>query len=288
MPTNTNTTTNNDHRPALPTFNNTAHPLIAMVHARALPSAPRHSMPLPDILDTAVAEAKALADAGFDALILENMHDTPYLHADQLPPITVACMTRLAHAIRAALDAKGHRIPLGIQVLSGGNRHALAIAHACGLDFIRCENFAYAHVADEGLMPSAEAPTLLRERKNLNADNIRIFTDIKKKHASHAITADLTTADAAAGAHFFGSDALIVTGTSTAKPTDPADLKAARDAAPLPVLVGSGVTPDQLPTLFAHADALIVGSHIKQQGHWQSPLDPARINDLIKARGSLA
>ena len=50
----------------------------------------------------------------------------------------------------------------------------------------------------------------------------------------------------------------------------------------LPVWVGSGVEPDQLETLFAHADALIVGSYIKQHGRWDEAVDPARCAVLVK------
>lgn len=262
-----------------------------MVHARALPSSPRSSLPIAEIERLAVEEARRLAGAGFDALILENMHDTPYLHGDRLPPITVATMTRLALAVRDAVT-----VPLGIQILSGGNRHALAVAHAAGLGFIRCENFAYAHVADEGLLTEAEAPALLRDRAaigvsggvSVGASGVRVFADIKKKHASHALTADLSLADAARGCDFFGADGLIVTGPSTAMPADPADLAEAKNATALPVLVGSGVTPDTLPALFEHADACIVGSFLKVDGLWSNELDPARLKAITDARDAIA
>lgn len=50
-----------------------------------------------------------------------------------------------------------------------------------GLDFIRAEGFVFSHVADEGLL-NACAGDLLRYRKLIGADHVRIFTDIKKKH----------------------------------------------------------------------------------------------------------
>ena len=50
-----------------------------------------------------------------------------------------------------------------------------------GLDYIRAEGFVFSHVADEGLMNACAGP-LLRYRKQIGADNIQIFTDIKKKH----------------------------------------------------------------------------------------------------------
>ena len=49
------------------------------------------------------------------------------------------------------------------------------------LQFIRAEGFVFAHVADEGLM-NACAGELMRYRKQIEAENVLVFTDIKKKH----------------------------------------------------------------------------------------------------------
>lgn len=256
--------------------------LIGMVHAQALPASPRGHLPVADIATQAAAEARILADAGFDALIVENMHDRPYIHGCHGPE-TTAAMTRIGLAVREAIDRAGRDIPLGVQILSGGNREALAVAHAIGARFIRAENFVFAHVADEGLLAEAEAGPLLRYRKQIGAEEILILADLKKKHASHAITADVPLADAAEAAEFFGADGLIVTGTSTGKPTRPEDVAEVRRATALPVLVGSGATPDSIPALFEHADALIVGSWYKHDGHWSNAPDPDRCRQLIEA-----
>ena len=98
-------------------------------------------------------------------------------------------MTAVGLAVRQAST-----LPLGVQILAAANREALAVAQACGAAFVRVENFAYAHVADEGLMPTAEAGPLLRYRRQIGADSIQIIADVKKKHSSHAITADVPLA----------------------------------------------------------------------------------------------
>lgn len=245
--------------------------LIGMVHLGASPGTPFATEHPDAIVARAVEEAGELERAGFDGIILENMHDAPYVHGQDLGPEVVAVMARTLAGVRAAV-----RTPIGVQILSGGNRHALACAHACGGSFIRCENFVFSHVADEGLLAEAEAGGLLRYRRSIGAESIRVYCDIKKKHASHAITADLSLADIAEGAAFFGADGLIVTGSSTGKPTAPDDVRAVRDACDLPVLVGSGVTPESAASLYRHADALIVGSWIKREGSWKNPVDPER------------
>lgn len=262
-----------------------------MVHVGALPGTPGSKEPVDRLVDQAAAEARVLREAGFDGLIVENMHDAPFVHGAHGPE-TVAVMTRVALAVRAAAPG----LLLGVQVLSGGNREALAVALAAGASFIRCENFVYSHVADEGLLERAEAGPLLRYRRAIGADGsgwrgdggkggsrIAVVCDLKKKHASHAITADVSLTEAAEAAEFFGADGVIVTGTATGKPTRVEDVAEVRAATGLPVFVGSGVTPETVGELFRYADALIVGSALKHGGRWSNPVDPARCRRLVAA-----
>lgn len=255
--------------------------LIGMVHVGALPGTPFACRSIEQIEQQAVAEARQIEDAGFDAIIVENMHDAPYVHGDKLGPEIVAAMTRLTGAVRNSVQ-----IPVGLQILSGGNRHAIAVAHINQLPFIRCENFVFAHIADEGLLAEAEAGGLLRYRKSIGAELVKVFCDIKKKHASHAITSDVDIAECAHAGEFFGADGFVVTGISTGKAASLDDVKAVRRATKLPVIVGSGVTPGFAGSLCEYADALIVGSYIKQDGYWKNPVDPERLRAIVSAIGA--
>lgn len=253
--------------------------IIGMVHVGPLPGTPFHDGETIELfVARAIDDAKALARAGFDAIIVENMHDRPYVHGDRLGPETTAHMTRLVHEVVNAAD-----LPIGVQILSGGNRHALAVAQATSSQFIRCENFVFSHVADEGLLAEAEAGPLLRYRKSIGAENIPVFCDIKKKHASQALTADLSIGQFAEGAAFFGADGLIITGSSTGHPTSLGDVQEAAKASGLPVFVGSGVNPDDAAGLLTAASGLIVGSFVKRDGLWTNSVDPERAAALVKA-----
>ena len=109
-----------------------------------------------------------------------------------------------------------------------------------------------------------------------------MFADIKKKHSAHAITADVDIAETARAAEFFHADGVIVSGASTGRPTDPDDVREASRAVGIPTLVGSGVTPENIGALSA-ADALIVGSSVKEDGVWSNRLDEARVRTVARA-----
>lgn len=253
--------------------------LIGMVHVGALPGTPRARLSLPQLAKEAALEASTLVKAGFGAILLENMHDAPYMEGGHGPEIT-AGMTAAALAVR---EAVGDDVVMGIQVLARGEREALAVALAANCQFIRCENFVFSHVADEGLMVTASAGPLLRYRRQIGAEKVKIMCDLKKKHASHAITADVSLEDAIHATEFFGGDGIIVTGTATGKPVRIEDVRAAREASSLPVWVGSGVTPELIPTLAPLVDGLIVGSYLKKGGHWTGALDTKRCEQVVKA-----
>lgn len=249
--------------------------LIGMIHVRGLPGTPAGRESVDTIAAAAVAEAQAYAAAGFHAVMLENMHDRPYLKRAVGPEI-VAALTAVGCEVRRAV-----RLPLGVQVLAGANREALAVAHACGGRFVRVEGFAFAHVADEGLIES-DAGALLRYRKAIGAEAVRVFADVKKKHSAHAITADVDLAETARAAEFFLADAVVVTGQATGRPADPAEVAEVSRAVAIPVLVGSGITASNLSD-YAAADAYIVGSSLKRGGRWSAPLDRGRLRALVRA-----
>jgi hypothetical protein len=253
--------------------------LIGMVHVGALPGTPAAHHSVEKLAQLAVAEARSYRDAGFTAVMAENMHDRPYLRSGVGPEVTAA-MAVIAREIRRETG-----LPLGVQVLAGANREALAVAHACGAEFVRVEGFVFAHVADEGVI-QASAGELLRFRRSIGAERVRVFADIKKKHASHALTADVSLAGTARAAEFFLADGVVVTGGATGEPASPADLKEASAAVRLPVLVGSGLTPANLAD-YAAADGFIVGSSLKRGGSWAEPLDADAVRAMRAAFAAL-
>jgi membrane complex biogenesis BtpA family protein len=264
--------------PLISTLFGVPRSLVGMLHVGPLAGSPLHrrtALDLDDQIDDAVSQAEIYRAAGFHGLVLENMFDRPYLKG-RVGPETVAALAVIGREVRRAVP-----LPLGIQVLAAANEEALAVALACGACFVRVEGYVFAHVADEGIVEAVAGP-LLRYRAAIAADHIRVFADIKKKHASHALTADLDIAETARAAEFALADGVIVTGAATGRPADPAEVEAVAAAVGIPTLVGSGITADNVAA-FAAADGLIVGSSVKQRGDWRMPLDPDAARRLADA-----
>jgi uncharacterized protein len=264
-----------EHSQIVPQLFGVPRALIGMIHVRALPGTPVASEPLARIVEIAVAEARIYRDAGYDAVMIENMHDRPYQKGAVGPEI-VAAMTAVGREVRREVN-----LPLGVQVLAGANREALAVAQASGASFVRVEGFVFAHVADEGVIESSAAE-LLRYRRAIGAEAIRVFADIKKKHSAHAITADVSLVETAEAAEFFLADGVIVSGAATGKPASPAEVLAVTQAVGIPVFVGSGAAPDNVAS-YATADGVIVGTFVKSEGLWQNPIDKERAVAMVRA-----
>jgi membrane complex biogenesis BtpA family protein len=249
-------------------------PIIGVIHVAALPGAPTNTLPVSEIVAQAIREAAIYRDCGVDGVIIENMHDTPYLRGSVGPEI-VAAMAVIGAAVKTE-----SRLPTGIQILAGANIEAMAVAHAADLDFIRAEAYAFAHVADEGLIQSSAA-ALLRYRKMIGADRVRVWADVKKKHSSHSITADVSLGATAEAVEFMRADAVIVTGSVTGEAPKIADVEEAKAHCRAPVLLGSGIDADNVADFYQAADGFIIGSYFKVDGRWANPVDAERVRRLI-------
>lgn len=272
-----------DSRKLTQSLFNVPRALIGMLHLGALPGSPGWrggaEGGLDGVMNRAIEEAKVYRDAGFHVLAIENMHDRPYLKG-AVGPETVAAMAAVGREVRRAVS-----LPLGVQVLAGANCEALAVALACGASFVRVEGYVFAHVADEGIIES-DAGVLLRYREQIGAGHIKVFADIKKKHSAHAITADVNLAETAQAAEFALADGVIVTGTSTGRETDAKEVQAVAAAVGIPTFVGSGVTPANIGQ-YLQADGFIIGSSVKRDGHWASPIDSSRVQAVATAFAAL-
>ncbi len=256
--------------------------VIGMVHLLPLPGVPGYRG-MQALVDAARADAEALLNGGVDALLIENMHDFPCLRERDMGPEIAGAMTRAAVEVRGEA---GKDVPIGVQVLFAANRTAFAVAAAAGLDFVRAEGWSYGHLSDKGWV-EASAGSVVRYRKQIEAEEVLVLADVKKKHASHAATSDLGIAEIAENLAYQKADAVVVTGSTTGEPPSQADLEAVRDASKTPIVIGSGLTAANVARYVGHCEAMIVGSWLKEDGDWRRPVDIERVRLFIGAVESL-
>jgi len=248
-------------------------PVIGMLHAPALPGAPGFEGDWAGVRTRVLADAEALAEGGVDGFLLENFGDAPY-YPRRVPPHPVAFLTVPGPALKPLL-AK----PPRINVLRNDARSALAIATAIGAEFVRVNVFMGARVTDQGVIEGV-AHLLLRDRRMLGS-SVRIFADVAVKHSAPLAPRDLAE-EVLEAIERGRADAVILSGTMTGRETSLEHIRAAKAAArETPVLVGSGVTAENVAHLLREADGVIVGTFFKQDGLVHRPVDRARVKAFM-------
>ncbi len=257
-------------------------PIIGTVHVAPLPGAPAYDgSSLRDIAEKALVDARAYVEGGVDVLLIENAGDVPYRRPELVGPETVAGLTAVGVHIREALPD----VPMGVIVVAHAVLQSIAIAKAVGGTFIRANQWVNAYIANEGYIEGSAAEAL-RFRAQIGATDVRILADVHVKHGSHAIVGDLPISQMTHDAETFGADVLIATGQHTGDPTRIEEVEAIKERAARPVLVGSGLDAENADQLLKVADGAIVGSAMKRDGVWWEPVDPARVEAIMRAVGS--
>ena len=250
--------------------------LVGMIHLLPLPGSPRYASSLEAVIERAVADAKALADGGMDGCLVENSGDVPFA-AGPVGPETVAAMTAAIAEIRRTV-----KIPCGVNVLKNDPRAALAIAHATGASFVRITVHAGVVVTGQGII-QGDASGTLRYRRAIGAERVALWVDFLTKHGAPLTPVD-PVQEAKDLVHRELADALVVSGKGTGEAADLELLKTVRKAVPdTPLFVGSGATPETIRTLFEIADGAIIGTAIKRDGKLANPIEPARVERLVRA-----
>jgi membrane complex biogenesis BtpA family protein len=252
-------------------------PIIGMVHLWPLPGAPGYaSYDMDTVLGHARRDAEALIEGGVDGLIVENMWDLPYYVGTDVQLESVTAQAVVARAIVEMVD-----VPVGVNVIHNGWQAELAIAVAAGLDFIRVCILTGARLWDTGDLDHGCAADLLRRRKELGAEHLKLFADVDKKHSIPFPGLDLETH--IEWTEFYRADALIISGRMTGDAPPLEKVRKARELATRPILMGSGTTAGNIADFLQYADGAIVGSSLKMEGIAQNPVDVERVRRYMAA-----
>jgi uncharacterized protein len=249
--------------------------LIGVVHLAPLPGSPRWDGKLEPVVKKAVGDARAYEVGGAHALILENFGDVPFTKS-VVGPETVAAMAAIGCAVRAVV-----RSPIGFNVLRNDARAALALCAACGGGFIRVNVHTGAMLTDQGII-EGNAYETLRYRKTI-CPSVAVFADVQVKHA--VPLGDCRIENSASDTLERGlAEALILSGTGTGVAADLVDVRKVREAChDARLLLGSGVTAQNVAEFLPFVDGCIVGSSLKRGGRVANPVDPKRVAALARA-----
>jgi membrane complex biogenesis BtpA family protein len=247
---------------------------IGMVHTLPLPGSYRGVYSMDEIIRCAVKDARALEDAGFDAVIVENLNDGPY-EDGAMDTRKIAALSRVCSKVRDAIS-----LPIGIDSC-GDQLAGFGIGCVNGVTFIRLSYMVDLRVGAKGIvMPNAGNAVMLRRR--LGAEDIRILADIQVKH-TYPVFKDIGLEESAGWAMANMADALIVTGSETGKAASLEDLKRVKRIAKVPVIAGSGVDQSNVGLQYAVCDGSIVGTSLKATRNVADPIDAGLAQAFMKA-----
>lgn len=264
--------------------------VIGVIHLPRLPSiCYKCETDIEEIIHYAFNDAKILEEQGYDGVIIENFGDYPYKKRIE-DPLTISTLSVISRSL-----VLGTKLKIGINVLRNSGREAYSIAIASGAKFVRINSLIQTIVTDSGII-EPEAP-FLRE-VIVNYPGIEIYADFLVKHAGDlysmsllgkrlfvkSLNMNIVLKDMLNDLVVRGkANKIVVTGTRTSEPPDIRYVKLIKKLSPVPVMIGSGVSLENLKIFLDEVDGFIVGSSIKKDGKAGNPIDPERSAIFIKS-----
>jgi membrane complex biogenesis BtpA family protein len=249
-------------------------PVIAMAHIPALPGTPRYdpALGVEGSLEAVRRDVRSLLAGGVDAILFCNEDDRPYSFHAGLE--AAAVMTRIVTELRP-MDR-----PFGVDFLWDA-KAPLAVCKATGGSFIR-EVVTGVYESDMGLW-APDAAELYRYRRQIDAEQVRVFANITPEFASPLGTRDIVQRARSAVVSTL-VDALLIAGPMAGAEPDLSTVQQAKEAVgdQVPVLLNTGARKENIHSYLGTADGVIVGSSLKVDGKTWNPVDPQRVKAFME------
>jgi membrane complex biogenesis BtpA family protein len=248
-------------------------PIIGMAHVPALPGTPRYDSAggMDRMIETVQEDLKFLVEGGVDAIMFCNEDDRPYTFKAGIEQI--AAMTRVVTELRPT------QLPIGIDFL-WDPKAAIAIAHAVGASFVR-EVLTGTYESDMGLW-SPNAGEVLRFRRNIGADNVRVFYNVSPEFASSMGNRPVVKCAQSAVISCL-ADAILVSGSMAGEEPDVATCKEVKQALKeVPVFLNTGAKYENIVQYLKVVDGAIVGTSFKHGGSTWNRVDPERVKNFMR------
>jgi membrane complex biogenesis BtpA family protein len=248
-------------------------PIVALLHLQALPGDPGYGGDPAALVSRAWNDLRALQEGGVDGILFANEFSTPFqLQADA---VTIGAMAYIAGTLRQEI-----KVPFGINVCLNPLA-SLDLAVATGAAFIR-STFTGAYTGEMGFY-SHDAAAIMRRRKYLDADGIRLLFKVNPEGDSWLVDRDIRAVTRSIIA-LCGPDGLCVSGNSAGSETSTDLLAAVKSVAgQVPVFCNTGFTLETAAEKLAIADAACVGTAFKTSGGAEGTVDVGRVAAIMNA-----
>jgi len=247
-------------------------PLIGVVHLPPLNTERRRGDDIDHLIEYAVSEAVKLEESGFDAIIVENFGDGPYHMDPGDDKLLIATMAVIVREI-----ARRVKMPAGVNVLRNAATSSLAVAYSSGAHFIRVNSYCETRLTPEGLMEPAGAA--VEDMRSRLPRYVAVFADVDVKHSWGMAPVEESVKECVVRGSM---DALIVSGSRTGAAPPPGYVASIRAlAGNKPIIIGSGVSYENIVNYWAVADGFIVGTSIKLWGT-RSPISVEKAAKLAQ------
>ncbi|MDO8583290.1 MAG: BtpA/SgcQ family protein [bacterium] len=262
------------------------YPIIGVIHLDPLPGQIGFSS-MDNLIKQTISSLARFQKGGVDGILIENASDKP--HTMTISKAQVAAMSIL---VKEAV--KKSDIPIGVTCLLLDWEANFAIAKTSRAKFTRLNVFVDTVMREVNtwgtISPDCRGiirinPLEIKSyRETLNAKNILLLADIHVKYMS-MLEPNKTIQESAKQAEIYGADAVIISGSRTGLPTNKEDIIKAQEGGNLPVLIGSGLIKQDVPTLLPYADGAIVGTAFeKKEGEIESSKVKSFMNEVYELR----
>ncbi|WP_055669839.1 BtpA/SgcQ family protein [Desnuesiella massiliensis] len=257
----------------------TNKPFIGCVHLMALPGTPHYdkSVSFKEQVERAIREAKALQNAGFDALIFANEGDRPYLF--NVGPEIIASYVRIATEVLQHVE-----IPYGCGVLIDPIA-TIAIAKALDAKFVR--TYVTGTYADIFGFHEFRPGDIYRFRKNIDAEDVNLYcyfdahggTSLDTRSQSDMIDTAFSTLNPAG---------VLIPGQRAGLAPDFNEVREIKNRyKDKPIMIASGVNSSNVREARDIADGFVIGTCLKKDGILWNEIDEERAKKFIEiAKGN--
>lgn len=262
------------------------YPIIGVLHLPPLPGEIDFSG-MDNLTKQVINSLDKFQKGGVDGILIENASDKP--HTMTVSKAQVAAMSVI---VKEAV--KKSDVPIGVTCLLLDWEANFAISKATGAKFTRLNVLVDTVMREKDTWKTINTncrgiikvdPLAVKAyRETLSAKDILLLADIHVKYMS-MLEPNKTIQESAKQAEIYGADAVIISGSRTGLPTNKEDIIKAQKGGNLPVLIGSGLTKKDVPTLLPHSDGAIVGTAFeKKEGEIESSKIKSFMNEVSELR----